>query len=97
MTWATDMGSILLTAFEPFGGDGINPTQLVLETLVRLNRDQELTIVMVSSELQEMRSICDRIAIVAEGQIVDILDVNASDTAFGLAMSGVKPKEGATV
>ena len=24
---------LLLTAFEPFGGDGINPTQLVLETL----------------------------------------------------------------
>jgi simple sugar transport system ATP-binding protein len=43
-----------------------------------------------------MRSICDRIAIVAEGKIVDILDVDASDTAFGLAMSGVKPKEGVT-
>ena len=81
---------------EPTRGIDIGAKQLVLETLVRLNREQGLTIVMVSSELQEMRSICDRIAIVAEGKIVDILDVDASDTAFGLAMSGVKPKEGVT-
>ena len=79
---------------EPTRGIDIGAKQLVLETLVRLNREQGLTIVMVSSELQEMRSICDRIAIVAEGKVVDVLDVNASDVAFGLAMSGVKSKEG---
>ena len=79
---------------EPTRGIDIGAKQLVLETLVRLNREMGMTIVMVSSELQEMRSICDRIAIVAEGRVVDILRVNASDTAFGLAMSGVKSKEG---
>ena len=79
---------------EPTRGIDIGAKQLVLETLVRLNREMGMTIVMVSSELQEMRSICDRIAIVAEGRVVDILKVNASDTAFGLAMSGVKSKEG---
>ena len=79
---------------EPTRGIDIGAKQLVLETLVRLNREQGMTIVMVSSELQELRSICDRIAIVAEGQVVDILKADASDTAFGLAMSGVKSKEG---
>ena len=79
---------------EPTRGIDIGAKQLVLETLVRLNREQGMTIVMVSSELQELRSICDRIAIVAEGKVVDILNVDASDTAFGLAMSGVKSKEG---
>ncbi len=53
-----------------------------------------MTIVMVSSELNELRSICDRIAIVAEGKVVDILRPEDSDTAFGLAMSGVKPEGG---
>ena len=53
-----------------------------------------MTIVMVSSELQELRSVCDRIAIVAEGKIVDVLKPNDSDVAFGLAMSGTKRKEG---
>lgn len=79
---------------EPTRGIDIGAKQLVLETLVRLNREKGMTIVMVSSELQELRSICDRIAIVAEGKVVDILTADASDTAFGLAMSGIKSKEG---
>ena len=79
---------------EPTRGIDIGAKQLVLETLVKLNREQGMTIVMVSSELQELRSICDRIAIVAEGKVVDILTADASDTAFGLAMSGKKIKEG---
>ena len=81
---------------EPTRGIDIGAKQLVLETLVRLNREQGLTIVMVSSELQELRSICDRIAIVAEGKVVDILDTTASDVAFGLAMSGKKMEKGET-
>ena len=79
---------------EPTRGIDIGAKQLVLETLVRLNREEGMTIVMVSSELQELCSICDRIAIVAEGKIVDILTADASDVAFGLAMSGTKMKEG---
>ncbi len=81
---------------EPTRGIDIGAKQLVLETLVKLNREQGMTIVMVSSELQELRSICDRIAIVAEGKVVDILTADASDTAFGMAMSGKKTREGET-
>ncbi|MBQ6373077.1 MAG: sugar ABC transporter ATP-binding protein [Clostridia bacterium] len=81
---------------EPTRGIDIGAKQLVLETLVKLNREQGMTIVMVSSELQELRSICDRIAIVAEGKVLDILKPEDSDTAFGLAMSGKKAKEGET-
>ena len=75
---------------EPTRGIDIGAKQLVLETLVRLNREKKLTIVVVSSELQELRSICDRIAIVAEGKVACILRPDSSDTAFGLAMSGSK-------
>ena len=75
---------------EPTRGIDIGAKQLVLETLVRLNREQKLTIVIVSSELQELRSICDRIAIVSEGKIACILRPDSSDVSFGLAMSGVK-------
>jgi len=79
---------------EPTRGIDIGAKKLVLETLIRLNREQGLTIVMVSSELLELRSICDRIAIVSEGRIVDILPVDASSADFGLAMSGIKPQRG---
>lgn len=79
---------------EPTRGIDIGAKQLVLETLVRLNREQNLTIVVVSSELQELRSICDRIAIVCEGKISCILRPDSSDTSFGLAMSGAKVNGG---
>ena len=36
----------------------------------------------------------DRIAIIAEGKVVDILAPDASDADFGLAMSGIKPTKG---
>ena len=79
---------------EPTRGIDIGAKQLVLETLARLNREQGLTIVMVSSELQELRSICDRIAIVSEGKVACILRPDSSDASFGLAMSGVKVNGG---
>lgn len=78
---------------EPTRGIDIGAKKLVLETLVRLNREQGMTIVIVSSELQELRSISDRIAIVSEGKLIDILSPNANDIDFGLAMSGVKPEK----
>jgi len=93
---ALAMKPTFLFVSEPTRGIDIGAKQLVLETLVRLNREQGMTIVMVSSELQELRSICDRIAIVAEGKVVDILKAEDSDTAFGLAMSGKRAKEGET-
>ncbi|MDO5435203.1 MAG: sugar ABC transporter ATP-binding protein [Clostridia bacterium] len=74
---------------EPTRGIDIGAKQLVLETLARLNREQGLTVVVVSSELQELRSICDRIAVVAEGRINCVLRPDSSDAAYGLAMSGM--------
>ena len=88
---ALTMGPKLIFVSEPTRGIDIGAKKLVLETLVKLNREQGMTVVMVSSELMELRSICDRIAIVAEGEVVDILPVNSSDADFGLAMSGIKP------
>ena len=92
---ALTMNPKLLFVSEPTRGIDIGAKKLVLETLVKLNREQGMTIVMVSSELMELRSICDRIAIVAEGKVVDVLPVNSPDADFGLAMSGIKPGKGA--
>ncbi len=91
---ALTMHPKMLFVSEPTRGIDIGAKKLVLETLVKLNRELGMTIVMVSSELMELRSICDNIAIVSEGRVVDILPVNASDADFGLAMSGIKPERG---
>lgn len=85
------MSPKFLFVSEPTRGIDIGAKKLVLETLVKLNRERGMTVVIVSSELQELRSISDRIAIVSEGKLVDILAPDASDADFGLAMSGIRP------
>ena len=87
------MNPKFLFVSEPTRGIDIGAKKLVLETLVKLNREKGMTVVIVSSELQELRSISDRIAIVSEGKLVDILSPNASDADFGLAMSGIRPDQ----
>jgi simple sugar transport system ATP-binding protein len=44
---------------------------------------------MVSSELEELRSICNQIAIVSEGKVSGILPPGAQAADFGLLMSGL--------
>ncbi len=83
----------LLVISEPTRGIDIGAKNLIMEYLVKLREEQNLTIVMVSSELVELRSVCDRIAIVSDGVISDILEPDASDAAYGLAMSAVSKKE----
>ncbi len=56
--------------------------------LVKLNAELGLTVIMTSSELQELRSICHRIAIVTEGKKAGILKPSDSDADFGLMMAG---------
>ncbi len=90
---ALTMKPRFLFVSEPTRGIDIGAKALVLDTLVRLNREQGLTIVMVSSELMELRSICDRIVIVAEGQTTAILKPDSEDAEFGLAMSGIVKEE----
>jgi simple sugar transport system ATP-binding protein len=78
----------ILFVSEPTRGIDIGAKKLVLDLLVELNRTLGMTIVVTSSELGELRSICDRIAIVYEGQLEAILSPTAPDLDYGLAMAG---------
>lgn len=78
----------VLFVSEPTRGIDIGAKKLVLEYLVKLNRETGMTVVIVSSELVELRSVADRIGIVADGKIACILSPDASDADYGLAMSG---------
>ena len=73
---------------EPTRGIDIGAKKLVLDTLVELNKRLGMTVVVISSELAELRSVCDRIAIVTEGKIEGILSPTDKDADFGLMMSG---------
>jgi simple sugar transport system ATP-binding protein len=78
----------LLFVSEPTRGIDVGAKERVLEILTALNRDQGVTLVVTSSELAELRAMCDRIAIVYRGRIETILPPDAPDAAFGLAMAG---------
>jgi simple sugar transport system ATP-binding protein len=81
----------LLFVSEPTRGIDVGAKKIVLDTLAYYNRNRGTTIIMVSSELEELRSICDRIAIVDEGRIAGILEPGAPVSEFGLLMAGGVP------
>jgi simple sugar transport system ATP-binding protein len=78
----------LLFVSEPTRGIDIGAKHLVLETLKTYNQEYGTTIIMVSSELEELRAICDRIAIVYEGRIEGILAHTEPLERFGILMAG---------
>ncbi|MGB4595800.1 MAG: sugar ABC transporter ATP-binding protein [Anaerolineaceae bacterium] len=86
---ALTMAPRILIVAEPTRGIDVGAKKLVLEHLAKINKDMGMTVIMISSELVELRSLCDRIAIVSEGKIISIMKPDDSDAAFGLAMSGI--------
>ena len=89
--FALDPG--LLFVSEPTRGIDVGAKKIVLDTLRTYNRERGTTIVMVSSELEELRSICGRVAIVAEGRIAGILRPDSPAAEFGLLMSGISERD----
>lgn len=78
----------ILFVSEPTRGIDIGAKKIVLDALLKLSEERGITVVITSSELAELRSVCDRIAIVTEGKIEGILKPTDSDADFGLMMSG---------
>lgn len=71
---------------EPTRGIDVGAKSLVLDALKKFNRESGITVVMISSELEELRITCDRIAIVSGGRIAGILPATESSEAFGALM-----------
>jgi simple sugar transport system ATP-binding protein len=84
-----------LLVSEPTRGIDVGAKERVLEILRGLNRERGMTLLVTSSELAELRALCDRIAIVYRGRIAAILPPDASDARFGLAMAGEPETAGA--
>ena len=87
---ALTMNPRMIFVSEPTRGIDIGAKKLVLEHLVKMNREQGKTIIVISSELVELRSVSDRVAIVFDGKIGGIMKPDDSDADYGLIMSGSK-------
>jgi simple sugar transport system ATP-binding protein len=78
----------LLFVSEPTRGIDVGAKALVLAALRRFSEENGTTVVIVSSELEELRAVCGRIAIISEGAVAGILPYDANALDFGLLMSG---------
>jgi len=80
----------LLFVAEPTRGIDVGAKALVLEAIRTLNKEKGVTVVVISSELEELRSMCDRIAIVFQGTVAHVLQPSEDPAEFALYMAGVK-------
>ncbi len=83
----------ILFVSEPTRGIDIGAKALVLDALRKYNKEYGVTIVMVSSELEELRQCCNRIAIVTDGEVSGILPASTPSEDFGILMVGKTQKE----
>ncbi|MCF8001539.1 MAG: ABC transporter ATP-binding protein [Halanaerobiales bacterium] len=83
----------LLVAAQPTRGIDVGAIEYIHEKLVE-QRNNDKAILLLSLELDEILSLSDRVAVIYEGEIVDILDVeDATEEKLGLLMAGAKSEE----
>jgi general nucleoside transport system ATP-binding protein len=83
----------LLIASQPTRGLDVGSVEYIHRRVLQ-KRDEGCAVVLVSSELDEIMELSDRIAVMYRGKIVEILSAEeATKEGVGLLMAGVKPKE----
>jgi ABC-type uncharacterized transport system ATPase subunit len=86
-----------IIAAQPTRGLDIGATEYVREQLL-LERRKGTAILLISEDLDEILALSDRIAVIYEGQIMDIVSrAEATPEKLGLLMAGVSPEESASV
>ena len=78
----------LLIVGQPTRGVDIGAIEFIHRRLIEL-RDQGKAILLVSVELDEIRSLSDRILVMFAGRIMGERDGNAGERELGLLMAGV--------
>jgi len=83
----------LVVASQPTRGLDVGSIEYIHKQLVA-KRDAGAAVLLVSSELDEILQLSDRIAVMYRGKIVDVLPgKNANKSQIGLLMAGVHPDE----
>ena len=77
----------VLLAAQPTRGVDIGAIEFIHRRIVQ-ERDEGAAILLVSAELDEIRSLSDRIAVMYEGRIVSIEPPDAPEERLGLLMTG---------
>jgi ABC-type uncharacterized transport system ATPase subunit len=93
---AREMGSQpkVLLAAQPTRGVDIGAIEFIHRQIIK-ERDAGAAVLLVSAELDEVRSLSDRIAVMYEGRIVSIEPPETPEERLGLLMTGGGVREGA--
>ncbi len=88
------IGPSVVLACQPTRGLDIGATEFVRQTLIN-KRNEGISVLLISADLEEIVSICDRIAVMFEGRIVGILDngPQLNLNKIGLMMAGQKQEK----
>lgn len=82
-----------IIAAQPTRGLDIGASEYVREQLIK-RRNNGTAVLLISEDLDEIFALSDRIAVIYEGEIMDILDRDeATREKVGLLMAGVKTEE----
>jgi simple sugar transport system ATP-binding protein len=76
-----------LVASQPTRGVDIGAIEFIHRRLIE-QRDAGKAVLLISAELDEIRSLSDRIAVMYEGNIVDIVGPDATEEQLGILMTG---------
>jgi general nucleoside transport system ATP-binding protein len=82
----------LLVASQPTRGVDVGSIEYIHRELVA-KREQGTAIVLVSSELDEVLALADRVAVMFHGRLVGPFDMPVSKEAVGRMMAGADPNE----
>jgi len=81
----------LIIASSPTRGVDIGATEAI-HHLLRSHRDRGAAIVLISEDLDELRSLSDRIGVLVRGRIIDTIPVEqASNERLSMLMAGIGP------
>jgi general nucleoside transport system ATP-binding protein len=84
----------LLIASQPTRGLDVGSIEYIHARIIE-KRDQGTAVLLVSSELDEIMALSDRIAVMYKGKILDIVPaLGVTKEYLGLLMAGVRPAEG---
>lgn len=82
----------VIIAAQPTRGLDIGATEYVREQLL-VERRKGAAVLLISEDLDEILSLSDRIAVIYEGQVMDIVSrADATPENLGLLMAGVNPE-----
>lgn len=90
-----DANPVVLVAAQPTRGVDIGAIEFIHQQLVK-QRDAGKAVLLVSAELDEIRSLSDRVAVMYEGEVVDIVAPTISDEELGVLMTGGQKDSEAT-